>query len=302
VSKLDSVLSADKMGCLETGNYGSSSTMTTLQTGGTPGHPATITADTGASPIVHGGFRIYAANFTVSRINFDATYPLTPRNVPGCDTTVMQTLVIEASNVTFTHNDVTAANAPPEQRAGGIGVAWQGPQSGIQITYNKIHDFGSCDQSDHGIYYDHATNGVIANNWIWDGPCSYGQGGGDHTKGCGGGIQLYNDPSNNQIFNNVIDGAGVGCFCNGSTNNIYHNTFTNLIGVYCCSGGFRPGFVVDNGGTNNSFHDNIWWNAPGGCSCTGNINANPQYVDAANHNYAVTSSSPAASWGLWAGF
>jgi hypothetical protein len=82
--------------------------------------------------------------------------------------------------------------------------------------------------------------------------------------------------------------AGVGCFCYGSNANIYHNIFTNLRGVYDNSGNLRPGFVIDNGGTNNSFHDNL-------------SNADPQYVDAANHNYAVKSSSPAASWGLWAG-
>ena len=190
-------------------------------------------------------------------------------------------LDIEASNVIFTHNDVSYANTPPAERPDGIGVAWNSTVSGVVITYNKIHDWGSCDQLDHGIYYDHASHGTIANNWIWDGPCSYGLGGGDHTKGCGGGIQLYIDPNNTRVYNNIIDGAGVGCFCQGSNANIYHNIFSNLRGVYCCSGGFQPGFVIDNGGPGNVFADNIWWNAPGGCSCSSsNLNADPQYVDA----------------------
>jgi Right handed beta helix region len=287
VSKLDSVLSAGKIGCLESGDYGSSSTMLQLFTGGVVGNPATITADTGATPVIHGGFKIYANNLTLSYIKWDETYLTESSRAEGCTQSQVNPLDIEASNVVFTHNEVSAANAPPDVRSDGIGVAWNSTVSGVQITYNKIHDFGSCDQFDHGIYYDHASNGTIANNWIWDGPCSYGLG--THgSAGCGGGIQLYSDPHNTQVYNNVVDGAGVGCFCYGSNANIYHNIFTNLRGVYDIAGDFRPGFVIDNGGTNNSFHDNL-------------SNADPQYVDAANHNYAVTSSSPAASWGLWAG-
>jgi hypothetical protein len=287
VSKLDSVLSAGKVGCLESGDYGSSTDLLQLTTGGAAGNPATITADTGAHPVIHGGFRIYANNLTLSYIKWDETYLTNSSRAAGCTQSQVNPLDIEASNVVFTHNEVSAANVPPDQRDNAIGVAWNSTVSGVQITYNKIHDFGSCDQFDHGIYYDHASNGIIANNWIWDGPCSYGLG--THgSAGCGGGIQLYSDPNNTQVYNNVVDGAGVGCFCYGSNANIYHNIFTNLRGVYDNSGNFRPGFVVDNGGTNNSFHDNL-------------SNADPQYVDAANHNYAVKPSSPAASWGLWAG-
>jgi Right handed beta helix region len=301
VSKLDSVLSAGKVGCLESGDYGDSSSLLQLYTGGASGSPATITADTGAHPVIHGAFRIYANNLTLSYIRWDENYPFeSGRESAGCSSLSVDPLDIEASNVVFDHNDVSAANVRPDERGDGIGVAWNSTVSGVVITHNKIHDWGSCNQLDHGIYYDHASNGIIANNWIWDGPCSYGLGT-PGSAGCGGGIQLYADPNNTQVYNNVVDGAGVGCFCAGSNANIYHNIFTNLRGVYCCSGGFRPGFVIDNSGTNNSFANNIWWNAPGGCPCAGNINADPQYVDAPNHNYAVKSSSPAASWGLWAG-
>ena len=267
VSKLDSVLSAGKIGCLESGDYGSSSTMLQLFTGGVAGNPATITADTGATPVIHGGFKIYASNLTLSDIKWDSNYPLQGRSDPGCSSTFTQPLDIEGSNVTFTHNDVSMANRPPDQRADGIGVAWNNTVSGIVITYNKIHDWGSCNQYDHGIYYDHGSNGIIANNWISNGPCSYGFG--THgSAGCGAGIQLYSDPNNTQVYNNIVDGAGVGCFCYGSNNNIYHNVFRNLRGVYDSTGDFRPGFVIDNGGTNNSFTGNFWWNAPGGCSCS----------------------------------
>ena len=301
VLKLDSVLGADKMGCLETGNYGFNG-FSDLHTGGSSGHPAIITADTGASPVIQGGFRDYASNITLSHIKFDATYIGGTRTNPGCSALSVSPLDIEASNVTFTHNEITQENGPANERSDGMGVAWQGTQTGIVITYNKIHDFGSCNQQDHGIYYDFANNGIIANNWIWDGPCSYGNSGGDHSKGCGGGIQIYSGPQNNQVYNNVIDGAGVGCYCDGSNNNIYHNVFRNLRGIFYDGGGFQPGYVFQTFGGNN-FHDNLWWNAPAGCSCSGsNINTRPQHLHPANHNYAVKRSSPAASWGLWAGF
>jgi hypothetical protein len=52
VSKLNSVLSAGTIGCLESGDYGSSSTMLQLLTVGVAGNPATITADTGAHPVI----------------------------------------------------------------------------------------------------------------------------------------------------------------------------------------------------------------------------------------------------------
>ncbi len=287
VARLDAALSADKRGCLTTGDYGSSTSRLDLTKGGTVGHPATITAANGASPVIHGYFEIHASNLTLSNIKWDLNLIQGRTQHTGCSTTAAEGVDIEASNVTFTHNEVTAQNAPLAQRDNGIGVAWNTTVTGVVITYNKIHDFGSCNQFDHGIYYDHASNGTIANNWIWNGPCSYGTGGGDHTRGCGAGIQLYSDPSNNQVFNNVIDGTGVGCFCDGSGNNIYHNVFTNLRGVFYDNGGFEPGYVFQTYGGNN-FHDNL-------------SNADPQYVDAANQNYAVKPSSPAASWGLWTG-
>ena len=209
MARLDAALSADKRGCLTTGDYGSSTSRLDLTKGGTVGHPATITAANGASPVIHGYFEIHASNLTLSNIKWDLNLIQGRTQHTGCSTTAAEGVDIEASNVTFTHNEVTAQNAPLAQRDNGIGVAWNTTVTGVVITYNKIHDFGSCNQFDHGIYYDHASNGTIANNWIWNGPCSYGTGGGDHTRGCGAGIQLYSDPSNNQVFNNVIDGTGV---------------------------------------------------------------------------------------------
>jgi hypothetical protein len=78
-----------------------------------------------------------------------------------------------------------------------------------------------------------------------------------------------------------------------------------------------PGVFVTSPGllsssTGNQVYDNDSYNNPGGItdvagvspsqlSVTGNVTIDPDFVDAAAHDYSVSPGSPLASWGLWDG-
>jgi hypothetical protein len=98
------------------------------------------------------------------------------------------------------------------------------PTTDVIVRYNKIHDFGACDGFDHGVYTGVSNNGQIYGNWIYNGGCSYTTiNGGDTTKGCGSGIQVYSNSNNFSIHSNVIDGTGVGLFLSNTNNDVYNN-------------------------------------------------------------------------------
>jgi hypothetical protein len=141
---------------------------------------------------------------------------------------------------------------------------------------------------------------------------------------------------NAHIYSNVIDQAAdgftIGC-CSDSDdspshgNVIDHNLVTNSVGVADASldpitpTGPDPGVPIwtywsGSAGDGNVYLDNLAYCASGFAHCgtspgdadgltyAGNIAANPQFADPnyqTSHDYRVTLSSPAASWGLWNG-
>jgi hypothetical protein len=312
------VLSAGQTLCLHTGHYGSSTTLTALtNNSGSAGAPLTLTTAPGEAPAtVEGVLTIgnnsstgMANNITVSHLIFEQDYVTSGRvnTQYGCSSNTTLSVTITGSNDTFEYNEISETNVAPQYRDTALGVNYSpATQSNIIIRYNKIHDFGACDHFDHGIYFDHVTGGQIYGNWIWNGGCAYGLGG-DTTKGCGSGIQLYVDPSNTSVYSNVIDGTGVGFYYYGVNNRVYNNVITNMRGNFYANGSSEPaaGYV---GGTDSSstYSNNDDFNTGqlcNGCTATssGNISSDPLFVNAANHDYRLQPGSPVASYGLWNG-
>lgn len=313
VRALRDTLSAGQTGCLRQGSYGSSSSWTELDRSGVSGAPITLMSFPGERATVQGGLSITGSYVTLSHLTLEQNY-LRPRvSHPYCDPQGALALDIYGSHVTLEYNDIHEQSVAAAKRDTAIGV-WASPSgartTNVVIRFNKIHDYGACSAYDHGIYFDHSADGEIYGNWIYNPPCSYGQGGGDHSRGCGAGIQLYVDPQNTKVHGNVIDGTGLGFYLSGAGNDVYNNIVLNTRGYYQTSATLSAPVVFSGwGGTNNQFHDNGLQNAGALCvDCSGIVNlannqtGDPQFVDAANHNYALKATTPVpASWGIWNG-
>jgi hypothetical protein len=121
----------------------------------------------------------------------------------------------------------------------------------------------------------------------------------------------------------VIDRAGAGINVGddgGSTtanNRVWDNVVSNSTGENGQYGWLPPVMLRSPGlsstSVGNDVHQNDSFNNTGGLAqiassvtssqlaVTNNITADPQFVDAASHDYSVKATSPAAGWGLWNG-
>jgi hypothetical protein len=140
--------------------------------------------------------------------------------------------------------------------------------------------------ADQAIDLSDSTDATVTNNVIWG------------TAGFA--IQIYPDTQSTQVTHNVIASNGYGAIFGGSSsttssqNTVAYNVITNStvgMAVQQSWGGTA--------GTGNTFNDNcVYDNAggnietPDGFTTSGNVTANPDYSDAATHNYALASSSP----------
>ena len=98
---------------------------------------------------------------------------------------------------------------------------------------------------------------------------------------------------------------------------MFHNVISNSTGIAGDGSDLAPVMARSPGlsatSLGNQVYENDSFNNSGGqtqiasgvsasqLSVTNNITSDPQFVDAANHNYDVQSGSPIAGWGLWNG-
>jgi hypothetical protein len=288
LNKLDAALSPGQTGCLRAGSYGSTSTWHQLDTDGTARGQITISAYPGESATVRGYVDIEAAYTTLSHLNIDGsnTFYKQVRDGTGCRAPVSQPLVIAGQNDVLEYDNYYQGVA--RLRGNGIGIGFWGNADNTIIRYSKIHDVGQCEAYDHLIYVSHGNNVRIYDNWIYD-------------DAHGRGVQLYPAPTNAKVYDNVIDHAGEGFVIGNepgytvSGNQIFDNIITNSTGLPSQN---IPGQAIHDiyggrPGVDNTFHDNILFNNPGGL---GNLTAvrsyanatrDPGFLNAARHDYAT---------------
>jgi Right handed beta helix region len=302
VQQLDRVLAPGQTGCLRSGSYGSLTTWHQIYTNGAPSAQITITSYPGELATVTGYLDIEASYTTFTHLRIDGSNTLYKSHPSGvnCPNNVSQSLVIAGHDDILDHIDYFQSVAA--LRGNAIGIGFWGDADNTIIRYSKIHDVGQCFAYDHLIYLAHGNNVQIYDNWLYDDP---------HGRG----VQLYPGPTNARIYNNVIDSAGEGFVIGNlqgetvSGNQIFHNVVTNCVGLPWQG---IPGQAIHDlylgaPGTGNSFHDNLLFGDPGGVGRVtavqlwNNVTADPLFVSASAHDYALLAGSPASGWGLWSG-
>ena len=297
LSKLDWALSPGQTGCLRAGTYGSISADVLLDNSGSADGQITITAAPGEHAKVKKGSCRSKALTRPSRgstsTGFNSAYD-TERSGTHCPYPISNGLEIDGKRDIFEHNDFYQSVA--SLRGNGIGVGWNHPADGSIIRYNRIHDVGQCKAYDHLIYLGSGSGVQIYGNWMWN----------DRH---GWGVQVYPQAHDAHIYDNVIDSAGSGFIVSGdpvvSNNLIEHNIVVNSTGLVDAGLGKGVGisdYWQGSAGTGNVFQHNDCYGNSGGVSAVshvrtvGNATSNPQFVNAAAHDYRLASTSPAASW------
>jgi hypothetical protein len=302
VQKLDQTLAPGQTGCLRAGTYGSISTLHRIYASGTAAARLTIRSAPGQTATVIGYVDIEGSYTTLAHLRIDGSNTFYTGHPSGinCPAPVSQPLGIEGTNDTLEFDDYF--QSVPSLRSTGIGIGFWNNADNTIIRYSKIHDVGQCQAYDHLVYLSHGNNAQVYDNWMYN-------------DAHGRGVQLYPAPTNARVFGNVIDHVGEGFVVGdevGATptgNRIYNNLVTNATGL--ATQGILGEAIHDlyggAPGTGNAFYNNLTFNDPGGVgrltavSAYGNVSANPQFVDPAAANFAVTASSPAAAWHLWNG-
>ena len=290
--KLASSLAPGQVGMLRGGAYGDTSTYHPVNASGASGQPITITNYPGESVTVKGFLGVDGNFVTIRGLRIDGSNTVLVD--PGKCGTQALGIFLAGNDIVFERNEVYQSSLK------GSAIYQEGDRN--IIRYNKLHDFGACYHYDHGVYVSDADSVQIYGNWIWNNPHGWG-------------VQVYPGPTNARIYNNVIDRAGGGFVIsdNGSAtstgNRIYNNVILNSVGMTTQNGYFIAGAGLSGSGplagSDNSFTDNAVFNNQVGSvanvAMSGNFATDPTFVDAAGHNYAISSSSPLASWGLWDG-
>ncbi|MGH2856091.1 MAG: hypothetical protein ACRDMJ_01250 [Solirubrobacteraceae bacterium] len=301
VVALDDALAPGQTGCLETGSYGTVSTVHRLTNSGSASGQITITTAPGAAAKIVGLLEMEGSYTTLTGLNIDGSNNLydTERSGTNCPYPVSNGMEIDGTNDIFQNNDFY--QSIPSLRGNGIGIGWNGQADNTIIRYNRIHDLGQCMAFDQMIYLAHGSGVQIYDNWLWNDPHGWG-------------MQVYPAATNAHIYDNVIDGAGSGFVVGGSSqvsgNTIDHNIVINSTGL--TNAGLSQGVGISTCcglGPNNSFTTNDVYANPGGVAnasgitLSGNTTVNPNLADPAGHDYRLTSASPGAisSWSMWDG-
>jgi Right handed beta helix region len=299
---LDRALAPGQRGCLHSGTYGSVHSLHRLSRNGAPDARVILSAAPGAAVTLRGWIVMRGAYTTLENVVVDGSntfYGSHPAGV-DCPGNTSQPLVLAGTGDVLQYVDYW--QSVPSLRGNAIGVGFWGNADDTVIRYSKIHDVGQCLAYDHLIYLSHGSGVQIYGNWLYDDP---------H----GDAVQLYPAPTNARIYDNVIDQVGEG-FVVGNTapntvsgNQIYDNVISNSTGLaaYGLAGDAIHDIWDGTPGTNNTFHDNILYNNPGGLGrltavqAYNNTTTNPQYANPATHNYRIPTTSPAAPLNLWNG-
>jgi parallel beta-helix repeat protein len=171
----------------------------------------------------------------------------------------------------------------------------ENPSDQVQIVSNHVHDNGSHDNLDHGIYAGYARDGVIANNIIEH----------NHAQG----IKL--GPGAERILvtqNTIVANGRSGVMVSGSERwRSSDDLIVNNIVAYNADWGIRTFWQESPGHDNVAERNVVWgndedafWFPGGGLSERGSIIDNPLFASLAERDYRLLAGSPAIDAALMA--
>jgi hypothetical protein len=249
----------------------------TMSRRGTAVAPLGLQAYPGERPVISGRLKITGAHFRVSGLVFVGSR-LNARSA--------LVYISGGDNITVSHNEV---------RNGSMSGIYLGdeedPADNVSVISNYIHGNGTTNNRDHGIYFDHGSNGVIANNLI--------------AGNLARGIQLYEDANDVIVTHNTVVRNLTGIVIGGSDSSAADaNVIVNNIFAYNSRYGISTNWDGPIGRDNVARRNIAFGNGTrdvstdAGLTLTETIVAHPRFVDPAARNYHLTVSSPAVDRGL----
>jgi hypothetical protein len=274
VQKLSDTLGSGQTGCLRGGEYTSSTTYILNAARG--GHRIRSYPGERAKLIGIIMIRNTANALTLSHLDIVGTGAMNAIKVHSAD------VVIEDNDIT---NLMRAHSCLILGDSGSYGLAVR-----TIVRRNKFHDCGALanDNKDHGIYAAHLVDGQIINNVFWNVAAL--------------AIQLYPSAQRTRVAYNVIDGGapsvrGGVVFSGEGDYRSNDNTIELNVIAYATSANIES-WWGGTAGTGNIARKNCVWagrlaNIRGtGFSSIDNLVADPLFLNRANRDYRLASSSP----------
>lgn len=242
----------------------------TMRRDGEQGKRITLRGESGERPVIVGRIKITGDYVTVSGFVFR----------DGSAQRDVLVYVDGADHVRLLGNEIAGA------RQSGI-FAGDGADD-LRIIANWIHDNGTDDFLDHGIYYERGTGGMIIANLI--------------EENAAYGVHLY--PDANEITvdqNTIVRNRRAGVIVGGEETTSDDNVIVNNIIAFNGEPGIRTYWGGPTGAGNVAANNLVWENADGeveaeveGIEFTGTIEADPLFVDPDAGDYHLLPGSPAA--------
>ncbi len=217
----------------------------------------------------------YANNVTVRDLDIDGGVQPYPSPV------------ILGDDATFANNDVTNRGENVCFILGQLGHHTGALAERTRFYANRIHNCGTSNNHEHGMYLEHAADTRIVGNVFYDNA--------DRA------IQLYPSAQRTTITGNVVDGNGEGIIFSGGTstassnnvvrNNVLTNPRIRAVVESWWGGPVGTGNLVENNCVFGSGIDT----AGGGFTARNNLFTDPLYTDRAAKDFRLKSGSPCAA-------
>jgi hypothetical protein len=276
--KLADALKPGETGCLMSGTYdlagGPSGSQLKFNHGGSSDAPIILRSYPGQTAILAGG-PVYVpagSNYvTITDLYIDTQ---------GTNQVGVQ---IMGAGDQLTNDDITNGNTPGSCIILGSDTGY-GRAVNPLVEGNDVHQCGydpGDPFEDHGVYVDNTVGAVITDNIFWGMPYGFG-------------VQLYPDSQGTQVTHNVIDDNGNGVVIGGNTastssNNIVaDNVISGSSNEYDIQGYWQGAVGTGNIAVNNCVYSGSQGNvsAENGFTASGNVSADPAFVDEAAHTIA----------------
>ncbi len=282
VQRLAGSLAPGQTGCLRAGTYAGDLNVTRP---GAAGARVTLQSHPGERAVILGRVWVQPGADYVTLSNLDLV---------GVNLQDLPSPTIEASNVTIEDSDITNRHTADCAFVGSR----EHQVEQVTIARNRIHNCGALPATNrhHGISVWNASDTEISHNLVYD--------------NADRGIQLFPDAQRTHVTDNTIDGNGEGVLISGSVlvasndNVVEHNVVTNstvrdnLETYWPVSGPVGTGNVFRNNCVTGGARDN----GDGGIQprmdgvlVSGNLVADPGYVNRLAKNFNLAPDSPCAA-------